>query len=101
QNSRECIKRGGFIAYDIIYKKTKRGVICFNPTKGSIAQIYIEPEHRRKGYAKQAIIAAKQQIRGETMGMLNVAEDCVSLNALLNTMGFSLLLTQSEMRFVL
>jgi ribosomal protein S18 acetylase RimI-like enzyme len=97
QNSDACIKRGGFTAYDIVHDSVKRGVLCFNPTKGSIAQIYIEPQYRRQGFAKQAIIAAKNYTETPTLGMLNITEDCVDINGLLTHMGFSVLLTQSEM----
>lgn len=101
QNSDACISRGGFTAYDIVHDSVKRGVICFNPAKGSIAQIYIEPQYRRQGFAKQAIISAKTCTETPTLGILNVSSDCEGINGVLTHMGFSLLLTQSEMVYTL
>lgn len=101
QNSDACISRGGFTAYDIVHDAVKHGVICFNPTKGSIAQIYIEPQYRRQGFAKKAIITAKNCIETPTLGILNVSSDYEVLGCVLTHMGFSLLLTQSEMIYTL
>jgi GNAT superfamily N-acetyltransferase len=84
-----------------VHDAVKHGVICFNPAKGSIAQIYIEPQYRRQGFAKKAIITAKNCIETPTLGILNVSSDYEVLGCVLTHMGLSLLLTQSEMIYTL
>ncbi|MGE4454013.1 MAG: GNAT family N-acetyltransferase [Sphaerochaeta sp.] len=97
QNSKQSIERGSATCYTIMYNAIKRGSLCLNPDKGSIAQIYIEPQFRRQGFAKQAIIKARDLCEAPSLGMINVDERCTSLHGLLTSLGFSLLLTQSEM----
>ena len=97
QNSNESVKDGDYSVMDIIAEGKKRGYICFNLSKGSIAQIFIYKHERRNGYASKAIIACSKLAITPTIGMLNVDGDYEPIHRVLAQMGFTLKLTQTEM----
>ena len=69
QNSDACISRGGFTAYDIVHDSVKRGVICFNHTKGfNSPKSILNHNTEGKDSPKQAIIAAKKLYRNANTG---------------------------------
>ena len=97
QNEAKSIIAGGVPTWDITMDKKKMGTLCYDPETGSIAQIYIQEEERRKGYAKEAIIEAFKLCKAERLRFINI-EDCyLPLNSLMKAMGFECFATQVEM----
>lgn len=97
QNSTDSMATGVFPLWDIFYGNTRCGVLCFNPINGSIAQIYIEPNFRNRGIAKEAIIEAANQCISPNIQITNVDASYAPLNNLFHRLGFSLFTTQEEM----
>ncbi|NCC63258.1 MAG: GNAT family N-acetyltransferase [Spirochaetia bacterium] len=97
QNNNESVVQGKFRVMDVIAHDTIRGQICFNQTKGSIAQIYINEHDRGHKYAQNAIIELSKYATTPSLSMLNVDKAYFPMQALLENSGFSLFLTQTEM----
>ncbi len=97
QNKTEAIKLGGVPTWNIKEGKRKVGTLCFDPKTGSIAQIHIQEEERRKGFAKEAIIEAAKLCKAEQLRFINIDDCYVPLNNLLLLLGFSCFTTQIEM----
>lgn len=97
QNEEKSIIAGGVPTWDIIMDKEKVGTLCYDPETGSIAQIYIQEEERRKGYAKEAIIEAFKLCKAERLRFINIDDCYLPLNHLMKAMGFECFTTQVEM----
>lgn len=97
QNEEKAIMAGGVPTWDITVKQKNIGTLCFDPKTGSIAQIYIQGEERRKGYAKETIIEAAKLCNAEQLRFINVDDSYQPLHNLLNNVGFECFATQLEM----
>ncbi len=97
QNNNESVVQGAFRVMDIVAQEQKRGYVCFNQIKGSIAQIYINEHDRSQGFAQNAIIELSKHATTPSLSMLNVDKSYLPMQALLQKSGFSLFLTQTEM----
>lgn len=97
QNEAESITIGEIPTWDIITEKRKVGTLCYDPETASIAQIHIQEEERRKGYAKEAIIEAAKLCKTEKLRFINIDDSYLPLNTLLLSLGFSCFTTQLEM----
>lgn len=101
QYSEESIRAGSYTGFDVVCDHQAVGTICLDTKRGMIAQIFIQPEHRRKGYGKQAILAAQHLCNTGHLSFYNVDRACSNLEALLAAVGFRCVLTQSEMHRIL
>ncbi len=97
QNEEQSIRIGGVPTWDITTEDRKVGTLCYDPERGSIAQIFIQEEDRRKGYAKKAIIEAAKLCKTEHLRFNNIDDHYLPLNNLLLTVGFVCFTTQLEM----
>lgn len=97
QNTKEAILAGEVPVWDIVFSAKKVGVLSFDPLSGSIAQLYIDEQERRKGFAGQALIAAAHLCRTEFLRFINIDAGYRPLNTLLEKHSFSLFVTQDEM----
>ena len=97
QNEEQAIILGDIPTWDIKAGARKVGTLCYDPETGTIVQIYIQDEERRKGYAKEAIIEAAKLCKTEKLRFINI-DDCYRpLNNLVKTIGFTCFTTQLEM----
>lgn len=97
QNEEQAIRAGGVPTWDIITEKRKIGTLCYDPETGKIAQIFMQVEERRKGYAKEAIIETAKLCKEEQLHFINIDGYYLPLNRLLLSMGFHCYATQLEM----
>ncbi|NBK21817.1 MAG: GNAT family N-acetyltransferase [Spirochaetia bacterium] len=97
QNDDQAIRAGGVPTWDIITEKRKIGTLCYDPVSGAIAQICMQVEKRRKGYAKQAIIEATKLCEKKQLRFINIDGSYLPLNNLLLSLGFVCFTTQLEM----
>ena len=97
QNKKEAITIGGIPTWNIMVEERKIGTLCFDPEMGSLAQIYIQEEERRKGYAKEAIIEAAKLCKTEKLRFINIDARYIPLNNLLLSLDFLCFTTQLEM----
>lgn len=97
QHEEEAIKIEGSPTWDIMAKKRKVGTLCYDPETGSIVQIHIQDEERRKGYARQTIIEAANLCKAEQLRFVRIDARYLPLNNLLETVGFACFATQLEM----
>ena len=97
QNSTDSMATGLVPVWDIFYNDTRCGVFCFIEDTGSIAQLYIYPQYRSKGIAKQTIIEGANHCKAKTLSVSNVDASYTPLNNLFSQLGFSLFTVQAEM----
>ncbi len=97
QNEEQSIRIGGVPTWDITTGNRKVGTLCYDPERGSIAQIFIQEEERRKGYAKEAIIEAAKLCKTEQLRFINIDDHYLPLNNLLLSLDFVCFTTQLEM----
>ena len=97
QYSEQSLKAGSYTGFDIVCNREVVGTLCLDTTRGMIAQIFIEPSQRRRGYAKEALLAAQALCETEHLSFYNVDTACLDLQGFLAAVGFHCLLTQSEM----
>jgi ribosomal protein S18 acetylase RimI-like enzyme len=97
QSEEQAIIAGEIPVWDIQLEEKNVGTICFDPATGSIAQLYIQDEERRKGFAKGAIIEAAKLCKAEQLRFINIDESYLPLNKLLLSLGFTCFTTQLEM----
>jgi ribosomal protein S18 acetylase RimI-like enzyme len=97
QNSNESIVAGKVDIYAILSDGQQTGYLCFSQETGSIAQLYIYPQHRNKGIAKGALKAAVTLAKTHTLRCTNIDACNEPLNNLFIKSGFSLFTTQDEM----
>lgn len=101
QNNDQSVVEGLYTCSDIVEKGTRKGVAWYHHTRGSIAQINIEPQYRDENFMKEAIISCARACTTQTVRILNVDEaDTVVINAL-QAAGFTKFTTQSEMVLIL
>ena len=101
QYSEQSLKAGSYTGFDIVCNREAVGTLCLDTKRGMIAQIFIEPSQRRRGYAKQALLAAHVLCETEHLSFYNVDTACLDLQGFLAAVGFHCLLTQSEMHRIL
>jgi len=97
QNEEEAIILGDIPTWDIKAEERTIGTLCFDPKTGSIAQLHIQEEERRKGYAKEAIIEAAKLCKADKLRFINIDDRYIPLNNLLLSLGFTCFTTQIEM----
>jgi len=97
QNEEQAIRAVGVPTWDIITEKRKIGTLCYDPESGKIAQIFMQVEERRNGYAKGAITEAAKLCKAEHLHFINIDDRYHPLNKLLLHMGFQCYATQLEM----
>ncbi len=97
QNTEQAIIAGGIPTWDIILGKKKVGTLCYDPHTGSIAQIYIKEEHRRKKYAQEAIIEKAKFSKTDQLRFINLDDRYQPIHKLLLSLGFTCFTTQWEM----
>lgn len=97
QNEVQAIIAGDVPTWDITTEKRKIGTLCYDPELGTIAQIFMQREERRKGYAKGAIIEAAKLCAEKQLHFINIDDRYQPLNTLLLHMGFQCYATQLEM----
>ena len=97
QNEETSIILGGIPTWDISKADRNIGTLCYDPETGSIAQICIKEEEKRKGYAKSAITKAARLCKTENLRFINVDDRYLPLNNLLLSLGFQCFATQLEM----
>ncbi|HKL58110.1 MAG TPA: N-acetyltransferase [Sphaerochaeta sp.] len=97
QNDAQAIRDGKIPLWLIKKEEQEVGTLCYDRATGSIAQIFIQVEERRKGYAKEAIIEAAKLCQAEHLRLINIDDSYLPLNTLLLHMGFQLFATQLEM----
>jgi len=101
QNNDQSVAMGLYTCSDIVDQGMRKGFAWYHQTRGSIAQINIEPQYRDEGLMKKAIISCARTCTTEIVRTLNVDEaDTVLINAL-QAAGFTKFTTQSEMVLIL
>lgn len=97
QNATESIVEGSLPTWDITVEKQRVGTLSFNPTKGSIQQLFILDEYRGRGYAQSALKEAARLCTAKMMRFNNIDACYRPLNELLLKIGFICFTTQFEM----
>ncbi|MDD3059088.1 MAG: GNAT family N-acetyltransferase [Sphaerochaeta sp.] len=97
QYSEQSLKAGSYTGFAIVCNRETVGTLCLDTKRGMIAQIFIEPNQRRRGYAKEALLAAQALCESDHLSFYNVDTACLDLQGFLAAVGFHCVLTQSEM----
>ncbi|MGE4583037.1 MAG: GNAT family N-acetyltransferase [Sphaerochaeta sp.] len=97
QNSTESMLAIAVPTADIMYEQQAIGVVCYQPQRGSIAQIYLKPQFWTREFVKQAIISCASACTAPSLRCINVDAGNQVLIQSLEALAFERFTTQSEM----
>ena len=97
QNSTQSILEGAYSIQDIMKNGQPIGVVCYRPSTGSIAQIYLKEPYWNIEYCKQAIVSCAHNANSNALRCINVDNSNQVLIKTLESLDFIQFTSQSEM----
>lgn len=97
QNQNRSIAQGGYTHASYRKDSIPIGSVAFHPTRGSIAQIFLNDEYNTLNTLEEAIIVCTQQMNTKAVRIINVDGKDHLLSAALTDLGFHRFAVQREM----